>query len=140
MIISTKGRYAIRIMIDIAINSSGKYVVLKDIAKRQGISLKYLEQIINILNKTHLIKSLRGNNGGYMLTKPASEYTTGEILRLSESCLAPSSQSTGTENDVFAIPEFWAGLENAVDSYMDSITLQELADSVLSSAGDNYSI
>lgn len=140
MIISTKGRYAIRIMIDIAINSSGKYVVLKDIAKRQGISLKYLEQIINILNKTHLIKSLRGNSGGYMLTKLPCEYTAGEILRLSESCLAPSTNNNAASGDVFAIPEFWNGLEKVVDDYMDSITLEQLVENVLSASGDNYCI
>ena len=89
MKISTKGRYALRIMADLALNSNEKYVNSKEIAKRQGISIKYLEQIIAMLNKAGFLKTSRGNNGGYKLAKKAEEYTVGDILRATEGDLAP---------------------------------------------------
>ena len=89
MKISTKGRYALRVMIDIAINSRGDYVPLKDIAKRQEITNKYLEQIISMLNKAGFIETVRGNIGGYKLSKKPSEYTIGDILRATEGSLTP---------------------------------------------------
>ena len=88
MKVSTKGRYALRMMIDLAQNSKGNYIPLKNISKRQGISLKYLEQIVTLLGKANLIKSLRGPLGGYMLSKPAEEYTIGSIIRSTEGKLA----------------------------------------------------
>lgn len=87
--ISTKGRYALRVMIDIAIHSDEKYISLKDISARQEISVKYLEQVIALLNKAGFLQSMRGNNGGYRLTKKPSEYTAGDILRAAEGTLAP---------------------------------------------------
>ena len=87
--ISTKGRYALRLMIDLAINDEGKCIRIKDIAKRQEISEKYLEQIISTLNKAGFIKSIRGPQGGHRLAKHPKEYTVGMILRLTEGSLSP---------------------------------------------------
>ena len=91
MKISTKGRYALRLMLDLAMHSTGNPVSLKDVAKRQGISDKYLEQIISILNRAGYVKSVRGAQGGYMLRRDPEEYTVGMILRLTEGSLAPVS-------------------------------------------------
>ena len=89
MQISTKGRYALRLMLDLAVHNTGELVKIKDISARENISEKYLEQIINPLTKSGLVKSFRGAQGGYMLTKKPKEYTVGEILRITEGKLAP---------------------------------------------------
>ena len=89
MKISTRGRYALRLMLDIAVNSATRPVSIKDIAKRQDISDKYLEQIISILNSAHFVRSVRGAQGGYTLTRRPDEYTVGMILRLTEGSLSP---------------------------------------------------
>ena len=99
MKISTKGRYALRIMIDLAMNAGESPVRVKDIASRQSISEKYLEQIIALFNKAGYVKSIRGAQGGYLLTKEPSEYTAGMILRLAEGSIAPVS-CVGTEAEV----------------------------------------
>ena len=99
--ISTKGRYALRVMIDIAVYSNGNYISLKDVSARQEISVKYLEQVISLLNKAGFLHSLRGNNGGYKLAKEPSAYTAGDILRAAEGSLAPlacrMSKTTATD-------------------------------------------
>ena len=82
MLVSTKGRYALRTMVDLALHGDGEPVKIKDIARRQDISGKYLEQIISILSRSGCVRSVRGNQGGYYLTRPASEYTVGMILRI----------------------------------------------------------
>ena len=89
MRISTKGRYALRLMLDLGTNCSGDPIRLKDVARRQGISEKYLEQIISVLNKAGFVRSIRGPQGGYVLSKRPEEYTVGMILRLTEGSLAP---------------------------------------------------
>ena len=89
MKISTKGRYALRMLLDLAEHREEGYIALKDIAKRQDISKKYLEQIVPILNRSDLLRANRGNQGGYMLVKDPSQYTVGEILRLTEGDFAP---------------------------------------------------
>lgn len=89
MKISTKGRYALRMMVDLAEHQNGEYISLKDIAQRQEVSKKYLEQIVPILNKSGFLKTNRGYQGGYMLAKPPRQYTVGDILRLTEGDLAP---------------------------------------------------
>ena len=91
MKVSTKGRYALRLMLDLAVYNTGRPISLKDVAKRQQISEKYLEQIISLLNKAGFVRSIRGPQGGYMLTKAPGEYTVGRILRLTEGDLAPVS-------------------------------------------------
>ena len=133
MKISTKGRYALRLMIDLAMNSVGEPVSLKDVAKRQGISEKYLEQIISVLNRAGYVKSIRGAQGGYLLRRAPEEYTVGMILRLTESSLAPVTcvedgdfPCERQENCVTVI--LWKKINDAINSVVDSITLQDLVD------------
>ena len=133
MKISTKGRYALRLMIDLAMNSVGEPVSLKDVAKRQGISEKYLEQIISVLNRAGYVKSIRGAQGGYLVRRAPEEYTVGMILRLTEGSLAPVTcvedgdfPCERQENCVTVI--LWKKINDAINSVVDSITLQDLVD------------
>ena len=129
MKISTKGRYALRVMIDLAVNDKGDYVSLKDISNRQEVSLKYLEQIMAMLNKAGYVKSTRGNNGGYRLAKSPEEYKVGDILRKTEGDLAPIASDNGEdcgnrENcNTFKICQ---RLDNVINEYVDSKTLADL--------------
>ena len=133
MKISTKGRYALRLMLDLALNNTGEAVSLKDIARRQDISDKYLEQIISILNKAGYVRSIRGAQGGYMLRRPPKEYTVGMILRLTEGTLAPVSclkddaVPCDRAGDCCTLP-IWKGLAELVDKYFDSMTLAQVAE------------
>ena len=133
MQISTKGRYALRLMIDIAIHSAAEPVRIKDIAKRQDVSEKYLEQIIAVLNKAGYVKSIRGPKGGYLLTKQPADYTAGMILRLTEGSLAPVSCLEFEENDCprqdqCATLELWKRLDQAIKDVVDSVTLEDLVE------------
>ncbi|HCT65279.1 MAG TPA: Rrf2 family transcriptional regulator [Lachnospiraceae bacterium] len=133
MKISTKGRYALRLMIDIALNSNGSNVALKDISARQGISVKYLEQIISLLCKVGFLRSTRGPKGGYILAKEPKEYTVGSILRITEGKLAPVSCLEDEENKCAmcydcATIDFWEGFYNVINQYVDKYTLQDLLD------------
>lgn len=133
MKISTKGRYALRMMIDLAQNQGDGYVSLKDIANRQEISKKYLEQIVAILNKPDVLRTNRGYQGGYRLAKNANEYTVGDILRLTEggltpvSCLDNSPILCDRAEDCITLP-IWKGLYKVISKYLDSITLQDIVD------------
>lgn len=129
MKISTKGRYALRVMIDLAVNDKGDYVSLKDISNRQEVSLKYLEQIMAMLNKAGYVKSTRGNNGGYRLAKSPEEYKVGDILRKTEGDLAPIACVNGEEcgkRENCKTFKFWQGLDNVINEYVDSKTLEDL--------------
>ena len=129
MKISTKGRYALRVMIDLAVNDRGDYVSLKDISNRQEVSLKYLEQIMAMLNKGGYVKSIRGNNGGYRLAKLPEEYKVGDILRKTEGDLAPIACVNGEEcskRENCKTFKFWQGLDNVINEYVDSKTLADL--------------
>lgn len=129
MKISTKGRYALRVMIDLAVNDKGDYVSLKDISNRQEVSLKYLEQIMVMLNKAGYVKSTRGNNGGYRLAKSPEEYKVGDILRKTEGDLAPIACVNGEEcgkRENCKTFKFWQGLDNVINEYVDSKTLADL--------------
>ena len=129
MKISTKGRYALRVMIDLAVNDKGDYVSLKDISNRQEVSLKYLEQIMAMLNKAGYVKSTRGNNGGYRLAKLPEEYKVGDILRKTERDLAPIACVNGEEcgkRENCKTFKFWQGLDNVINEYVDSKTLADL--------------
>ena len=129
MKISTKGRYALRVMIDLAVNDKGAYVSLKDILNRQEVSLKYLEQIMAMLNKAGYVKSIRGNNGGYRLAKLPEEYKVGDILRKTEGDLAPIACVNGEEcgkRENCKTFKFWQGLDNVINEYVDSKTLADL--------------
>lgn len=144
MKISTKGRYALRMMIDIALNENGEPVRIKDIARRQGISDKYLEQIISVLNKAGYVKSIRGPQGGYRLTKSPSEYTVGSILRLIEGNLAPVSCLESDINECERRNEcvtliLWQKLNDAINDVIDNITIENLIE-WQQEQSDNYVI
>lgn len=133
MKISTKGRYALRMMIDIAASESDEPIRLKDIAERQDISVKYLEQIIAILTKAGYVKGVRGAGGGYRLKKKPSDYTVGMILRLTEGSLAPVSciednENECTRSDKCVTIKIWKKINDAVNDVVDGITLQDLVD------------
>lgn len=131
MKISTKGRYALRLMIDIAVNSADKPVSIKEIAARQDISDKYLEQIISVLNSAGFVRSIRGSQGGYVLRKTPSEYTVGMILRLTEGSLAPvacveEDAVYCDRQETCATVEVWRRLNDAINGVVDNITLADL--------------
>ena len=133
MKISTKGRYALRLMIDLAENSSGNPVSLKDVAKRQGISDKYLEQIISVLNKAGYVRSVRGAQGGYLLKNDPEAYTVGMILRLTEGSLAPVSCIEDDEiicdrQEQCVTSIVYKKINDAISNVVDNITLQDLVD------------
>lgn len=130
MKISTRGRYALRVMIDLAMQSNGKYISLKDIANRQEISNKYLEQIIALLNKAGYLETARGNTGGYKLSKKPNEYKIGDILRATEGDLAPTYCLTEAgecnRQKKCRTYSFWKGLDNVINEYIDGKTLEDL--------------
>lgn len=133
MKISTKGRYALRLMLDLALNNTGEYITIKSIAQRQNISEKYLEQIISLLNRAGYVKSIRGAQGGYRLSKDPSEYTVGMILRLTEGSLAPvdclDKDSGECERSSYCVTrQVWEELYEAILSVVDRITLQDLVE------------
>lgn len=146
--ISTKGRYALRVMIDICTYSNNTYIPLKDIAGRQEISLKYLEQVVSLLYKGGLVVSLRGNNGGYKLAKSPEQISAGDILRTAEgtisnvACLTNSDPSFCSHYPVCSTIDFWKGFDKVVNDYVDNITLQDLATDykTKNSLIDEYSI
>ncbi|WP_283674848.1 RrF2 family transcriptional regulator [Butyricicoccus sp. Marseille-Q5471] len=131
MKISTKGRYALRLMIDLAQQDVGIYVPLRDISKRQEISAKYLEQIVVQLSRAGFVRSTRGAQGGYQLAKTPNEYTVGDILRITEGSLAPVAC---LENDPIECDragecitlDFWRGLFDVINAYVDATTLEDL--------------
>lgn len=131
MKISTKGRYALRMMLDLAMHDGGQCIKIREIAKRQGISDKYLEQIINMLNRAGYVKSVRGAQGGYRLTKKPEDYTVGMILRLTEGSLAPVACLENEENECSrsgecAAIEVYKRLDEAIQSVIDRYTLKDL--------------
>lgn len=129
MKISTKGRYAVILMLDLATYNTGEPVRLKDIAKRQQISEKYLEQIISLLNKAGFVKSIRGPQGGYMLKNPPELYTVGMILRQTEGSLTPVSIDDETSYERQSVTtRIWTKMEGAINEIVDGITLKDLVD------------
>ena len=138
--ISTRGRYALRVMIDIAENSNGNYIPLNDIASRQEISEKYLESILVLLTRGNLLNGLRGKGGGYKLTKAPEDYTIKSILILTEGTLAPvaclkeGAEPCAKRAACKTLP-VWAGLNKAINDYLEGVTLADLIDKA-----DQYSI
>ena len=135
MKISTRGRYALRFMIDLAIHShsQNQYIALKDISARQEISVKYLEQIVSLLSKHGFLISIRGQQGGYKLSRPAEKYTVGEILRLTEGPLAPVACLDNPDlpcerRSICKTLPFWKGLYKVIEEYVDNHTLQDLVE------------
>ncbi len=145
MKISTKGRYALRVMIDLAFHDTGEYIALKDISARQGITVKYLEQIVTSLGKAGLIRSMRGSNGGHRLARKPEEYTVGEILRTVEGSLAPVECLQSDTNDCpraegCVTLKFWQGLDDVVNNYVDNYSLKDLVDETKEGSAYDYSI
>ena len=131
MRISTKGRYAIKLMLDLATNDNGEPIRLKDVARRQEISEKYLEQIISVLVRAEYLRSIRGPQGGYRLTKKPEDYKVGMILRLTEGSLAPVDCLMGEDNDCSRASEcvtlrLWKELDQAIKSVVDKYTLADI--------------
>ena len=143
MLISTKGRYALRVMIDLAEHQTGEFISLRGIAQRQEISEKYLESIIRMLVKNKVVDSLRGKGGGYRLRKSPDQYTVGSILQLTEESLAPVSC---LEENAEACPRagfcrtfpLWQGLDRVIHEYLESVTIADLMEQ--GSAGNDYVI
>ena len=131
MKISTKGRYALRIMLDLALAGNDEPVRVKDIAKRQDISVKYMEQIITVLSKAGYLRSNRGPQGGYRLAKPPKDYTVGMILRLTEGSLSPVAclehePNTCPRQDECVTLRIWKELDDAIRNVVDKYTLEDL--------------
>lgn len=131
MKISTKGRYALRLLADLAMFPSDQFVSLTDIANRQQISKKYLEQIVPKLNKAGVLKTNRGHQGGYQLADSPNKYTVGQIVRIMEGSLAPIACLETTPNECTRCDEcytlpVWQGLQEVITNYLDSITLEQV--------------
>lgn len=145
MKISTKGRYALRMLIDLAQHQNEGYIALKDIAQRQGVSKKYLEQIVPILNKSDILLTNRGFQGGYKLAQKPDKYTIGSILRLTEGSLAPvacvaqSINQCERRNNCATLP-IWQGLNKVINDYLDNITLQDVLDNQQKQYTNDYMI
>ena len=131
MMISTRGRYALRVMIDLSEHGDEGYIAMKTVAERQGISLKYLEKILPLLVAENMIEGVHGKGGGYKLTKNPSEYSISEILRLTEGDLAPvaclscDAEPCKHSEECRTLP-MWTELNKRINEYLDSVTLEDL--------------
>lgn len=145
MLVSTKGRFALRMMVDLSQHVQEEKCSLKEISVRQNISLKYLEQIVPLLTRSGLIRSMRGSRGGYHLSRRPDQYTVGDILRATEGnmltlpCLDPNAPVCNRKEGCTTLP-FWSGLQNTIDNYIDSVTLEDLVHMSQGTAGDDYCI
>lgn len=145
MKISTKGRYALRMLCDLASHIEEGYISLKDIAERQNISKKYLEQIVPLMNKSGILRTNRGNRGGYMLAKKPEEITVCDVLRATEGSLAPVAC---LDYDVNECPHsnecatlyVWEGLYKQVTDYLEGISLQDIIEHSSGNSGYDYCI
>mgnify|MGYP002582257639 FL=1 len=143
MMISTKGRYALRVMVDIAENQRDGYIPLKEIAHRQDISEKYLESILKSLVQSQFLTGVRGKGGGYRLTRPPEQYTVGSILRLTEGSLAPVACLEQEHVDCPRMADcrtlpMWRKLNTMIQDFFDGITLADLMDT--DQVGNDYVI
>ena len=143
MMISTKGRYALQVMLDLAQQSPDAYISLHDISQRQAVSMKYLEAIVAMLNKAGMVESRRGKSGGYRLTRSPDQYTVEEILMLTEGSLAPVTCLTPGASPCDRLAncrtyEMWKGLNDLISNYFSHITLADLA--LPDQAGNDYVI
>ena len=142
MLISTRGRYALRVIIDLAENDKGGYIPMKDVAARQNISLKYLEQILPILTKNGIVEAVHGKGGGYKFIKNPDGCSVWDILRLTEGDLAPVSCLGDDAKPCDKVAEcktihMWKGLNDAVQNYLKSVKISDL---IQNSYSDNYII
>ena len=142
MMISTRGRYALRVLADLADNRSDDYIPLKDIVQRQQISQKYLESIMTSLSKAGLVDSVHGKGGGYRLNREPADYTLGEILRLTESnltpvaCLSHEAKPCDRACECSMLP-VWAKLDTVVNEYLDSVTLEDVRNQMRETKKEN---
>lgn len=145
MRISTKGRYALRVMIDLSQHEGEGFISLKEISERQDISLKYLEMIVGLLTKAGAVLSLRGKSGGYMLARKPRDYTVGEILKLTEGSLAPvacldcNTVDCQRADHCFTLP-MWKKLNSLIDDYLESVTIEDLIENQKDMIGNDYNI
>ncbi|NMA84288.1 MAG: Rrf2 family transcriptional regulator [Epulopiscium sp.] len=134
MKLSTKGRYGLKIMLDLAINGQNGHIALNSIAERQGLSEHYLEQLIAVLRKAGLVQSMRGAQGGYILAKPLDEITIGDILRTLEGSLAPvdcviEDQEIDCDKSEFCVTKtVWMKVRDSINEVVDNITLEDLVE------------
>ena len=145
MKISTKGRYSLRMLLDLAEHKNEGFISLKDISERQNISKKYLEQLVTLLNRPDILRTNRGNKGGYMLAKEPDEYTVGQILKITEGGLSPVScmgddPNRCKRNEFCITLPVWQGLEKVINKYLDSITLQDILNNYNNNGADEYYI
>ena len=142
MMVSTRGRYALRVLIDLAEHNNGSYIPMKDVAARQEISLKYLERILPTLTKAKLIEGVHGKGGGYKLTRSPEEYTVGEVLRLTEgdlapvACLSPEAEPCERAAECRTLG-MWQGFYDLTNKYFDGISIASLTNT---ETADNYVI
>ena len=142
MKVSTRGRYALRVLIDLAEHNNGSYIPMKDVAARQELSLKYLERIVPTLTKAKLIAGVHGKGGGYKLTRSPEEYSVGEVLRLTEgdlapvACLAPDAEPCPRAVECRTL-KMWQGFYDMTNNYFDGISIADLAQT---ETADNYVI
>ena len=131
MIVSTRGRYALRVLIDLAEHSNEERIPLKDIAERQEISQKYIESIMTLLSKNGFVDGVHGKGGGYKLNRPPKDYRVGDILRLTEGTLAPvacleKGAPVCSKKAVCRTIPMWSKLDELIEGYLDSVSIQEL--------------
>ncbi|MEG1633968.1 MAG: Rrf2 family transcriptional regulator [Oscillospiraceae bacterium] len=139
MIISTKGRYALRVMIDLAQHEGEGNISIKEISERQNISAKYLESIVSLLIKGHVLRSRRGKDGGYTLNRPADKITVGEIVMLTEGKLSPvqcleCADNTCERSDNCLTLPMWEKLCSMIDGYLGSVTIRDIIDGNLNNS------
>lgn len=145
MRISTKGRYALRMLLDLAEHQDSGFIALKEVAARQNISKKYLEQIIPVFSKSGILLTNRGVQGGYRLAETPDRYTVGEILRMTEGSLSPlvcaeQEKSECVRSGTCAMLPVWQGLTRVISEYLDGITLQDILDQQKERGGGAYTI
>lgn len=131
MLISTRGRYAIRVLLDLAEHNNGSYIPMKEVAKRQELSLKYMERIMPDLTKNKLVEGIQGKGGGYRLTKELEEYKIGDILRITEGDLAPVAclecdAKPCSRSEICKTLPMWKKFDTIINEYFDGITLKDL--------------
>ncbi len=136
MMVSTKGRYALRVMLDLCQHAGDGFVSLKTVSQRQDISMKYLEAIVATLQKGGLLESRRGKEGGYRLTRKTEEYTVGDVVKLTEGSIAPVACLESCINTCERSPScptlpMWIKLEGIVSEYLDGVTLKDLLENTI---------
>ena len=145
MKVSTKGRYALRMLLDLAERKDAGFISLKEIAERQNISKQYLEQIVSLLNTSSLLRANRGKQGGYMLAKDPSKYSVAQILRITEGSLAPVACLEDEVNlcdraETCKTLPMWSGLNKVISDYLEGISLQDILEQYQERAENSYTI